>query len=79
MQQLFDKVKDGTIGCSLKHAGEKHAILCIRRQDPVTLFTLISSYLNRRRPKRGPTCPSKTDPFVAARLINIDKLIGVKG
>ena len=80
VEQLFNKVlKDCTIGCPLEHVGEKHAILRVRRQDLVSLLTLISSYLDRRRPERGPTRPSKTNPLVTARLINIDKLVGAKG
>ena len=50
-EQLFDKVlKDGTIGCSLEHAREKHAILGIRRQELKSLLAPILSYLDRCRP-----------------------------
>lgn len=79
VEQLFDIVlKEGTISRSLKHAKEEHPILYICRKDLIPLLTLISSYLDRCRPKRRLACPSKTNPFITSRLIYIYELIGAK-
>jgi hypothetical protein len=74
VEQPFDKVlKDVTIGCSLEHAREKHAISGIRRQDLKSPLASMSDHLDRRRPDRGLTGPSETHTLVTARLITVDE------
>jgi hypothetical protein len=75
MEELLNEVlKYRTICTSLKHTGNKNAVLRCR-EDLVPLFTPILSNLNWCYPKRRLLCPSESDPFVTARLIYVYEMI----
>jgi hypothetical protein len=73
---LYVILKYGTICGSLEDTCEDNTVLCIRRQNLISLLTLELRNLGWSYTKRSPTSASKSNAFITARLIHENVLLG---